>query len=416
MSRQIRVELINSGEELLLGLTANGHLGFVGAELARRGVKLRRNVVVDDGLEGLCAQFVECWSRADLVITTGGLGPTGDDRTRDAVAEALGRELVLDPEIEAAIADRFRRMGRAMTPNNSRQAMKPKGAVALPNPHGTAPGLWIEEGGKVVALLPGPPQELYPMFFNEVLPRLVERGLLRDEEAYVQLRTAGVGESLLETRLHPVLSAYPEIEVAFCAHEGQVDCRLSPRTGPFDRAVLERAAAQCASVLGEDWVGYGHESLADRVCAMLAGCGRTLAVAESCTGGLLSNTFTDVPGASRVFAGAVVCYSNDAKIQMLDVPECLLKQHGPVSAETALALVTGAAERFSSDYALSITGFAGPEGGTPDDPVGTVYLGLYAPDGVWTQRLFIPASRATVKRRAVNGAIDWLRRKLLRES
>ena len=410
-----RYELLTFGDELLLGLTANGHLTFVGAQLGRRGVTLARNVTVTDDATCIGAQFCESWARADVVITTGGLGPTCDDRTRETVAETLGVELVFDGDIERHIAERFARMGRRMTENNRKQAYRFEGGEVLANAHGTAPGLWYERDGKVLVMLPGPPNELQPMFTDQVIPRLAARGLLAPREAYVQVRTCGVGESALETRLQPVFARRGEaLQIAFCAHQGQVDCRLSSPGGRLDDVALGQIAGECAALLGEDFLCYGHDSLA-KVCAdLLRAQDRTLAVAESATGGLLANSFTDICGASKFFAGGCVCYSNDSKMQLLDVPEDILLQHGAVSAENAVAMAAGAAEKLAADYALAVTGFAGPCGGTAENPVGTIFIALYAPGGVWSKRLSYPGPRPTVKVRAVNAALDWLRRELLR--
>ncbi|HQF40036.1 MAG TPA: molybdopterin-binding protein, partial [Opitutaceae bacterium] len=221
-----RFELLTLGDELLLGRTANGHLAFLGDQLARRGVQLAVNIVLPDNAEVIAAQVARSWARAKVVITTGGLGPTCDDRTREAVADALGQKLVHDKQLERAIAARFAKLGRKMTPNNLKQAWRPTGAEALPNPFGTAPGLWIEQDGKVLVMLPGPPNELEPMWVNEVLPRLARCKLVDRAEHFIQLRTAGVGESALEERLQPLLAKYPDVEVAYCAHAWAVDVRL----------------------------------------------------------------------------------------------------------------------------------------------------------------------------------------------
>jgi nicotinamide-nucleotide amidase len=412
---QVRYELLTLGDELLLGLTANGHLTFIGAQLGRRGVMLRRNVTVTDEADAIARQFRECWESADVVITTGGLGPTCDDRTREAVSAVLGQKLVFDATIEKAIAERFARHGRKMTENNLKQAYRFERGDVLPNGNGTAPGLWVEQDGKVLCMLPGPPNELQPMFVEQVLPRLAARGLLLEREAYVQIRTAGIGESMLETRLQPIFDRhFAGLSVAFCAHQGQVDCRVSSPDDQLPHGTLEAIAAECAQLLGEDFLCYGHDSMA-KVCGdLLRAQEKTLAVAETATGGLLANAFTDICGASKFFAGGVVCYSNDTKMQLLDVPECLLLQHGAVSAENAVAMATGAAETLGADYGLAITGFAGPTGGNGDNPVGTIFLALHAPHGVWSKKLSYPGPRGTIKQRAVNAALDWLRRELVR--
>lgn len=415
-SRKARFELITLGDELLLGLTTNGHLTFIGGQLGRRGASLERNVTITDDAEAIAVQFRESWARADVVLTTGGLGPTCDDRTREVVAEVLGQKLVFNPAIRQAIEERFVKFGRKMTANNLKQAYVFERGEVLPNANGTAPGLWAEQDGKVLVMLPGPPNELQPMFIDQVLPRLAARGLLLDREAYVQLRTAGIGESALETRLQPIFDrAGPSLSVAFCAHQGAVDCRVSSSNGQFSPADLEAVAGECAHLLGDDFVCYGHDSLA-RVCAeLLRAQEKKLAVVETATGGMLANAFTEVCGACKFFAGGVVCCSNDAKMLLLDVPECLLMQHGAVSDEAAVAMATGAAETLGADYALAVTGFAGAaETGTNGNPVGTMFIALFSPGGVWSKKLSYPGPRSTVKVRAVNAALDWLRRELLR--
>ena len=327
----------------------------------------------------------------------------------------LGQELVFDTGIEKTIVDRFARLGRKMTPNNLKQAYRFARGEVLPNANGTAPGLWVEQDGKVLCMLPGPPNELQPMFIEQVLPRLAERGYVRAREAYVQLRTAGIGESALETKLQPLFDRQGDaLSVAFCAHQGQVDCRLSSPSLRLSDPQLQEIASECAALLGEDFVCFGHDSL-PRVCAdLLRAQEFTLAVAETATGGLLANAFTDICGAAKFFAGGCVCYSNESKMQLLDVPEDILSQHGAVSAENAVAMATGAAERLSADYSIAITGFAGPTGGNEANPVGTIYVALYSPQGVWSKKLAYPGPRPTVKVRAVNAALDWLRRELVR--
>jgi nicotinamide-nucleotide amidase len=410
-----RYELLTLGDELLLGLTTNTHLSFLGAQLGRRGVLLQRNVTITDEAAAIAKQFAESWREADVVITTGGLGPTCDDRTREVIAKLLGQKLIFDPAIEKAIDEIFTRVGRKMTPNNLKQAYRPEGAVVLANPNGTAPGLWIEQGGKVCCMLPGPPHEMQPMFLDQVVPRLVRLGLLFEGEAYVQFRTAGVGESALETKLQPIFDRYGDaLSVAFCAHQGQVDCRVSSPSGELTHGQLEDIAHACAQLLGEDLMCFGHDTLAKIVADLLRAQEKMLAVAETATGGLLAHAFTDIAGAGKFFAGGCVCYSNESKIQLLDVPECILEQHGAVSAENTVAMATGAAERMGADYALAVTGFTGPCGGTAENPLGTIFVALYSPQGVWSKRQCYPGPRSAVQARAVNAALDWLRRELIR--
>lgn len=411
-----RYELLTLGDELLLGLTANGHLTWIGAELGRRGVMLSRNVTITDEAPAIAEQFNESWGKADVIITTGGLGPTCDDRTRDVLAQALGQKLVFDPETERAITERFARSNRKPTANNLKQAYRFERSEVLANANGTAPGLWLEQDGKVLIMLPGPPNELRPIFKEQVIPRLAARGLLSESEAYIQIRSAGVGESLLETKFQPIFDRHPDLGIAFCAHLGQVDCRISSPDGRYSMATLRALANECAGLLGDDFVCFGYDSMVKVVADELRAQGRTLAVAESCTGGLLANSFTDVCGASKFFQGGIVSYSNDSKMLLLDCPECLLSQHGAVSAECAVAMATGVAEQLGSDFGVAITGFAGPTGGVGENPVGTIYIGLHAPGGDWSKKLTYPGPRCSVKERAVTAAIDWLRREVVRES
>lgn len=411
-----RFELITLGDELLLGLTANSHLTWIGAQLGRRGVQIGRHVTISDDAAVIAAQFAESWARADVVITTGGLGPTCDDRTREVVADILGQDLVFDPELMRGIEERFARLHRPCTPNNRKQAFKFSRGEVFPNPNGTAPGLWVEQDGKVLVMLPGPPNELQPMFAEQVLPRLARLGLISEQECYIQLRTAGVGESMLETRFQPIFDRYPGLGIAFCAHQWQVDCRVSSPDGKYARATLQQIADECAALLGDDFVCFGHDTLAKVVSDHLRNNGRTLAVAESCTGGLLANSFTDICGASKFFMGGIVSYSNDSKTLLLDCPECLLSQHGAVSAECAVAMACGVAEQLSADYGLAITGYAGPTGGHDGNPTGTIYIGLHSPLGDWSKKLSYAGPRGTVKLRAVTAAVDWLRREVVREA
>ena len=416
-----RYELLTLGDELLLGLTVNRHLTFIGEQLGRRGMALARNATLPDELEAIAAEFRASWNRSAVVIVTGGLGPTSDDRTREAVAAALGQKLVLDPAVESSIRARFAAFGRKMTDNNLQQAMVFERGDVLPNARGTAPGLWVAQEGKIVVLLPGPPHELEPMFIEQVLPRLERLGLLGPRKAYLQLRTAGIGESALETKLLPLLEEVgPGLGVAYCAHHGQVDVRLSSPDGCIDQARLARLAEACAQTLGADFMCHGHDPL-PKICAdLLRAQEKKLALAEGATGGLLASAFTELNGACKVIAGGVVCYSNDAKTELIGVPECLLLQHGAASEEAAMAMATAVAEKLGADYALAVTGFARPTGtpnpfqGAIENPLGTIFLALHAPHGAWSKRICYPGPRGiAMKRRVVSAALDWLRRELV---
>jgi len=411
-----RYELLTLGDELLLGLTANSHLTWIGAQLGQRGVLLQRNVTVTDEADAIAEQFKESWARADVIITTGGLGPTCDDRTREAVATVLGQKLVYEPRIEEAIRQRFARLQRVPTANNLKQAWRFERGDVLPNANGTAPGLWVEQDGKILIMLPGPPNELQPMFTEQVIPRLAALGRLAEHEAYIQIRSIGIGESALETMFQSTFGRNPGLGIAFCAHQGQVDCRISSPDGRYGMEKLRAIAGECAALLGDNLMCFGHDSLAQVVADQLRLQGRTLAVAESATGGMLANCFADLAGACKFFQGGIVSTSHEAKMLMLECPECLLKQHGAVSPEIAVAMASGVAEKLGADYGLAITGFGGACTGSNENPVGGIYIGLHAPGGDWAKHLNYPGPRKAVKQRAINDAIDWLRREVMKES
>jgi nicotinamide-nucleotide amidase len=409
-SRPRQVLVINVGDELLDGLRENGHLLWLGEHLARRGLPITRSLVVRDDAAEIARAVGEAWGAYDLIVTTGGIGPTSDDHTREAVASALGLVLKHVPAAEQALRERFKMIGRKVAAADLRQCYVPAGAESLPNPRGTAPGVFLHREDRALVMLPGPSLELRPMFEEEVVPRLRQVGCACQGEAYVQVRTFGIGAVPLEAIVRPLIA--PGMALTFGTHTGVVDARISSAGGGATADQLCAVARKIRDAVGEDFVATGHACLATLVVEQLRSLEKTVALAESCTGGLLSNAFTDVPGASKVFAGSAVCYANDAKVNLLGVPECLIAQHGAVSAEVAAAMATGAIEKFGSDYAIAVTGYAGPGGGTDADPVGTVYFGYASPTGVWSQRVTLPGDRLQIKQRAVNTALDFMRRKL----
>lgn len=412
MPKRTTFAIVNIGDELLNGIRVNSHLALLGERIHLHGGQISHATAIPDTEAAIADAIRTASEHADIVITTGGLGPTLDDRTRDALCAVLGEQPIEDPEILEAIEDRFIAMGRTMTPNNRRQAQRPPSSLVLRNDWGTAPGLFTETPDTAILNLPGPTQELEPMFDQRVVPLLRDLGLFTRSVESLQLRTCGAGESNLENRLQPLIDSYPTIQFAFCAHDGIVDVRLSRTDCTLDPDALMDVAEKARSILGEDFFAYGNTELAGILVQQLRCWDRTLAIAESCTGGLCSSAFTDIPGASKVFKGGAVCYTNEAKIEILGVPEPILQQHGAVSAECAVAMATGASERFGADYSLAVTGFAGPGGGTSHNPVGTIYIATTSPSGVWSRRLYHTASRASVKQRAVNEALDWLRRNI----
>ena len=406
-----KVELVAIGDELLNGLRANGHLVHLGEKLGEAGLGLWRGSELRDEPDEMFEGLRQALARSDLVIVTGGLGPTSDDYTAEIAAKALDRELIDSPEVEADIRAFFRERGREPTRNNFKQCAIIDGAEILHNANGTAPGQWLEHNGQVLVLLPGPPAELIPMFDDQVLPRLRQMGWAHPAGESVQIRTLGIGESQVADMLEPLLSASKQhVRVAYCAHLGYVDIRLSPVEGGWDMPKIRSLGEACRERLGDGFLGYGSPDVACVILKQLRSLNKSLAVAESCTGGLLASRFTDVAGASKVFKGGVICYRNEVKEHLLGVPEALLEQHGAVSAECAVAMATAVAELMESDYALSVTGYAGPEAG--DEPAGTIYLGYHSPVGVWSRKVVLPGNRTAVKERAVLAGLDFIRRKL----
>ena len=413
MSSNIRVETITLGDELLLGIRENAHLTYLGSQLAHHGLEPAANLVIRDNPEDIRLFFSEAWKRSDLVITTGGLGPTTDDITRENIAQALGEELVFDPVIETALKDRFKQLARPMPEINLRQCYRLGNSEILENPYGTAPGIWLKKDNKILVMLPGPAREMHPMFEEQVIPRLQKEGIFPEIDCYLQIRTAGIGESTVAEKVEHLFEGKKGLIIGYCAHAGMVDIRLSSLDSDnINDQDLHNLADACRDALGEDFVCLGDRTIAEVIFREVRNLNKTIAVAESCTGGLLSSSFTEIPGISKVFHGGAVCYHNDAKVQMLDVPESMIEQHGAVSEEVAIAMATGACEKYGADYGLSVTGFAGPTGGTQVLPVGSIYLGYASPVGVWAKKIQLRGDRASNRRRAATAALDWMRRKL----
>lgn len=407
-----RIELLTLGDELLLGTKKNAHLKYVGEALASRGLTLARNTVVQDKSQEIESAFKNTWERADIVIMTGGLGTTRINNTREAVAKVLGIALEFLPEVEKKILDCLKTAGLEMDERHKRQCFKLEGSELLENKYGTAHGIWLEHQGKLLIMLPGMASEMTPMFEDAVIPRLAEKGLLQEGSAYFQVRTIGLTETQMEALLEPILKKHGGLDVGYCLHQGIIDIRLRPGKTDYDQEQLQAIGKECSTALGDNFFSYGQENLAQGIFEQLRALEKTLAIAESCTGGKLSDAFTNIPGVSKVFAGGAVVYNNEAKVSVLGVPEELIAQHGAVSAEVAVAMATEVAEKFSADYGLSVTGFAGPGGGDDNNPVGTIYIGYHSPSGVWANKVMYPGQREAVKIRAVNAALDWMRRKL----
>jgi nicotinamide-nucleotide amidase len=406
----MRVEVINTGTELMLGGTVNTHLAFIARELFPLGLRVQRQVTVPDG-EAIRDALRDTFSKADVVLVTGGLGPTTDDITRDIVAELLGLKLEHDEDVWLAIQERFRRRGLKMSDRIQLQALRPREATVLWNPHGTAPGLHFpaiaEKGTPHIFLLPGPPRELMPMVREKLLPilaNLLPPGAVQEMRGF---RVLGIGESVVEEKVGEDLIAMG-LEVGYCARPGEVDLRL---IGPA--AMLDRAEPLVRERLGK-WIFTSDErELPVVVIEKLAALGKTIATAESCTGGFVANQLTNVSGSSKVFLAGFVTYANEAKTAALGVDAALIREHGAVSEQVARQMAEGAMEKAGANFALATTGIAGPDGGTPEKPVGTVFVAL-AERGRKTivQHHRFPTDRETFKHLVSQTALDLLLRRL----
>ena len=419
----MEIELITIGTELLLGQVLDTHQQWLGQRLADSGYTLSRQVTVPDNGPAICGAVQTALGRADLVITTGGLGPTSDDVTRGLLADLLARPLGPDASVAAHIEGFFERHNRPMPGSVLVQAQVPEGAVVFPNEHGTAPGLAIEAspnpfraggGSAWLIMLPGPPRELRPMFDDQVLPFINKYLPLEKEFQCRTLRSLGIGESVVEEMLLGPLQPLMDrgLELGFCARIGQVDIRLSG-IGPGMSAIIAEAEAAIRAAIDKQIYGTDDETIEQVVVGQLIATGETLAVAESCTGGFLGHHITNVPGASAIFAGGVLAYSNAMKQKLLGVKKSTLAEHGSVSKPVAIEMAEGALTVSGADHALSVTGIAGPGGGTPDKPVGTVWLGMASRGGrPLAIRQFHPYDRETFKHATVHQALELLRRRL----
>ena len=406
----MRVEIINTGTELMLGGTVNTHLAFIARELFPLGLRVQRQVTVPDG-EAIRDAVRDTFGKADIVLVTGGLGPTTDDLTRDIVAELLGLKLEYDEEIWLAIQARFARRGLKTNDRVKLQALRPREATVLWNPHGTAPGLHFpalaETGTPHIFLLPGPPRELKPMVREKLVPILA--AMLPDGARHEMhtFRVIGIGESVVEEKVGEELIAMG-LEVGYCARPGEVDVRLIGTA-----AVLDRAGALVRERLGK-WIFTGDErELQDVVVGRLTALGKTVATAESCTGGFIANQLTNVPGASKVFLAGYITYANEAKTAALGVDAALIAQQGAVSEPVARQMAMGALQKSGASFALATTGIAGPDGGTEEKPVGTVFVALAVRGGATiVQHHKFPTDRETFKHLVSQTALDLLLRQL----
>ncbi len=405
----MQIELLTTGTELLLGTTQNTHGAWIGQRLLRVGLRVSRQITVPDG-EAVGRAMRIGLEAGEALIVTGGLGPTSDDLTREALAEVLGLEMIEDEAAMRAIEEFFARRQRVMAKANRKQAQAPVGADILVNPNGTAPGLYLPPrlSGSfncAVFLLPGPPRELYPMFEAEVVPRLQALSGIEKVPEFQELKFAGIGESDFHEGIDDVLEAIPGLEHGYCARPGEVDLRLMGSA-----ASIREAGEIVRATFGDELVSDDGANLEDVVVDLLAKRGRTLAIAESCTGGLIASRITDVAGSSEVFRYGFVTYANEAKQELVGVSQDALRSHGAVSDPVARQMAEGALKAGEADIAVAVTGIAGPAGGSEEKPVGTVFLGL-AERGRETQvyQQFHPWARAAFKRQVSQSALNLVR-------
>ena len=412
----MKLEVLTIGTELLLGYTVDTNAAELGRALAAAGVEITRHTTVADRPEAIRAGVAEALDRAGFVITTGGLGPTRDDMTKTVVAELFGKRLVLDERLLASIQARFDRMGRPMPDINRTQAEVPEGAVILPNARGTAPGLWVEDaGGRVVVLLPGVPREMRGLLVEEVLPRIVARqGGARRVVLSRTVRTTGVSESALAERVGPIEPDIAPLTLAYLPSVEGVDLRVTAWGLELTDAESRLAAvvARLEAAVGEHAYGEDDADLAAVLLEALRKGRHRLAVAESCTGGIVGERVTNIPGASDTFIGGVVAYADVIKTAALKVPLETLEAYGAVSEETVRAMAEGAQRLFSADCTIAVTGIAGPGGGTPEKPVGTVWLAARVHTTTRALKRVLPGDRDDVRRRAAQAGLDLLRRLL----
>lgn len=415
-------EIIAVGSELLGSTRVDTNSLFLSDKLSALGIDLRMKSVVGDERDDLAALFRQALTRADVIVLTGGLGPTADDLTRDVVADGLGLPMAEDDRIVSRIRARFAGRGMTMPEVNRRQAQVPRGALVLENPHGTAPGLFIdhagERGRQIVILLPGPPREMQPMF------DLVCAGPLRDrageERTYrASLFITGRGESHVEQLAQPIYSrwrdATPPVSTTILAALGQVELHLTLRgkDEAQSTATLARARDELVSVLGDDVYSTDGRVMEEVVGDLLKARGYTIAAAESCTGGLFTSRLTDVPGSSAYVRAAIVAYAYEDKSSLLGVPPELIASHGAVSEPVAVAMADGIRARTGADVAVAITGIAGPGGGMEQKPVGTVVIAVIVPgQPVYVRTYTFIGGRAQVKYQSTQAALDRVRRLL----
>jgi nicotinamide-nucleotide amidase len=406
----MKAEIIAVGSELLTPDRLDTNSLFLTEELNKIGIEVLRKTVVGDNHDLLSEAFRDALNRVPLIVSSGGLGPTEDDLTRETVAELLGRKLRRNDGILRYIEGRFRALNREMPEVNLRQAMIPEGAEILENPRGTAPGLWLEDAGRSIVLLPGPPRELKPLFREQVLPRL-ERRASRVRMVHREIRVTGLGESHVEQRILGIYKRFPEVNTTVLAAPGETQVHLRIWTDDAEHAkqTLDEIVKGFEIALTDRIFSQDGSPLEEVVAAQLTMHNATISAAESCTGGLLAQRLTSIAGSSSYFLGGVVCYSNELKTVWAGVPAELIQTKGAVSAEVAAALADGIRRRVGSTFGVGITGIAGPGGGSEEKPVGTVHIALAHSGGINERGVRFPGDRESIRFQASQVALDMVR-------
>ena len=408
----MRIGLVTTGTELLLGDVRDSHLSFIAGQLLPLGLRIGEQRTLPDG-DAIREALTDLFPKNDIIFVTGGLGPTTDDITREVIAALLSLELHQDETVLEAILERLTKRRIPFTNRISRQAQVPRGAIVLPNENGTAPGFYLRHNisetisSPALFVLPGPPRELQPMFRSYVRPLL--RSIVPAPTFHRRLyRIVNMGESMVERAIGQKILALPDIELGYCARPGEVDLRVIG-----SEQSVRSADEIITATIGDAIFSTSDKNLEQVLVKCLTERQKTLAIAESCTGGLLANRITNVPGASNVLVAGYVTYANEAKMDMLGVDRALIQQHGAVSEPIARAMAEGARNRAHSDFALSTTGIAGPDGGSAEKPVGTVFVGLAAADAeTIVKKCFFPNDRETFKYQTAQVAFDMLRKTL----
>lgn len=401
-------EIITTGAELLNGSVTNGHARSLGSMLGRLGIPLVRDTTVIDDPALIASAIKQAVAKSDLVFITGGLGPTQDDITREALCEALDLKMSLNSDVLDHINQRYAQSGSRAMEGRERQAMIIDGADALLNPVGAAPGQRIDYEGRTIFVLPGPPSEFISMMQHHVLEWIAQHLLVGAAPVEKVFMLAGIGESEIVNRLRDHAPVASDIEVAFCAMPGRVELRLTSH----NVVALEQAARQVAGHFGEHVYSDRRMAMEQVIGEQLLASGQTLGVAESCTGGLLGGRLTCVPGSSSWFKGGIISYADEVKVALLGVRESDLKEHGAVSRPVAEQMARGVCEKLGTDFGIGITGVAGPEGGTPDKPVGRVYIALAMPSGIEVKRNTFRGDREMIRESSVQWAMSQLWRAL----